>query len=90
MELQITGKNVKVTPTVRRYIERKVDKLSRHLPGIIESIVEVTEEKTRSVEHRFIAQITMDSQGTILRGEERGDELLAAIDKVVATMDRQI
>ena len=90
MELQITGKNVKVTPTVRRYIERKVDKLSRHLPSIIEAIVEVTEEKTRSVEHRFVAQITLDSQGTTLRGEERGDDLLAAIDKVVATMDRQI
>ena len=90
MELQLTGKNVKITPTVRRYVERKVDKLSRHLPDIIESIVEVTEEKTKSAAQRFVAQITLDSHGTILRGEERGDDLLVAIDKVVATMDRQI
>lgn len=90
MELQLTGKNVKITPTVRRYVERKVDKLSRHLPDIIESIVEVTEEKTKSAAQRFVAQIILDSHGTILRGEERGDDLLAAIDKVVATMDRQI
>ncbi len=90
MELQLTGKNVKITPTVRRYVERKVDKLSRHLPDIIESIVEVTEEKTKSATQRFVAQITLDSHGTILCGEERGDDLLAAIDKVVATMDRQI
>jgi len=90
MELQITGKNVKLVPTARRYIERKLGKLSRHLPNIVESKVEVAEEKTKSPEQRFVIQVTIDSNGTLLRGEERGENLFVAIDKVVAVLDRQI
>jgi len=90
MELQITGKNVKLIPAVRHYIERKLGKLSRHLPNIIESKVEVSEEKTKSPQQRFVVQVTIDSSGILLRGEERGENLFAAIDKVTAIMDRQI
>ena len=90
MQLQITGKNIKLVPVVRRYIERKLDKLNRHLPNIIESKVEVAEEKTKSSQQRFVVQVTIDSGGILLRGEDRGEDLFAAIDKVVAIMDRQI
>ncbi len=90
MELQITGKNMKLTPAVRHHIERKLGKLNRHLPGIIESKVEVSEEKTKSPRQRFVVQVTIDSSGTLLRGEERGEDLLTAIDKVAAIMTRQL
>jgi len=90
MEFQITGKNVKLVPAVRSYIERKIGKLNRHLPNIIEFKVEVTEERTKSAKQRFVAQVTIDSGSMLLRGEERGDDLFVAIDRVVAVMDRQI
>ncbi len=90
MELQITGKNVKLVPTARRYIERKLGKLSRHLPNLRESKVEIFEEKTKSPEQRFVIQVTINSNGTLLRGEGRGENLFVAVDKVVAVMDGQI
>ena len=90
MELQITGKNIKLVPTARQYIERKLGRLSRHLPNIRESKVEVFEENAKSPEQRFVIQVTIDSSGTLFRGEERGENLFAAIDKVAAIMDRQI
>ena len=90
MELQITGKNVQLAPEARHYIERKLGKLSRRLSNITESKVEVSEEKTRSPQQRFVAQVTIESSGTLLRGENKGENLLEAIDKVVATMERQI
>lgn len=90
MKLQITGKNMDLSPAVRRYIERKLGKLSRHLPNIIESKVEVCEEKTKSPQQRFVVQVTLDSSGTLLHGEERGEDLFTAIDKVAAIMNRQI
>lgn len=37
-----------------------------------------------------MVQVTIDSSGTILRGEERGQDLFTAIDKVAAVMNRQI
>ena len=90
MGLQVTGKNIELTPELRQYIERKFEKLSRHLPDITEAKVEIAEENTRARQQRFIAQVTVDSSGTILRGEERGEELFSAVDKVAAIMDRQI
>jgi len=90
MELQITGKNIEVSPAIRSYVELKLGKLSRHLPNIIESKVEIAEEKTKSPQQHFVVQVTVNSSGTLLRGEERGEDLFTAIDKVVAIMNRQI
>ena len=90
MELQITGKNVELAPAVRRYIERKLGKLGRYLPNIIESKVEISEEKTKSRQQHFVAQVTVHTSTNVLRGEERGEDLFTAIDKVAAVMERQI
>ena len=90
MELQITGKNIEVSPTVRGYIERKLSKINRHLPNILEAKVEITEEKTKSPQQHFVVQVTVNSKGTLLRTEHRAEDLFTAIDKVVATMNRQI
>jgi len=90
MELQITGQNIELSPAVRRRIERKVGKLNRHLPNITMSKVEIVEEKTKSPEQRYLAQMTLDSNGTLLRSEERAGDLFTAIDKMTAIMDRQI
>lgn len=90
MELQIAGKNMELSSAVRQYIERKLAKLNRHLPKIRESKVEIYEEKTRSPQQHFVVQATIDSNGTLLRSQERGENLFAAIDKMVEVMDRRI
>ncbi len=90
MELQVTGKNIDLTPELKSYIEKKLGKLNRHLSNLLEAKIEVAEQKTRSPKQRFIAQVTVNSSGTLLRGEERGEDLLTAIDKVSAIMKRRI
>ena len=90
MELKITGKNITLTPQVDNHIKRRFNKLIRHLPDTREIKAEITEEKTKSRRHRYIAQITLNSGGTILRGEERSSDILTAVDRVADVMDRQI
>lgn len=90
MDLQITGKNIELSPDARGYIERKLGKLNRHLPNILESKVEITGEKTKAPQQRYVVQVTVNSKGTLLRGEERAEDLYGAVDKVVDVMDRQI
>lgn len=90
MQLQISGKNTELTPEVRHYIERKLGKLSHYLPNIVETKVEVSEEKTKSPQQHFVVQVTADTKGTLLRSEERGVDLLTAIDKAAAVMNRRI
>ena len=90
MELQIAAQNMELSPAVRRYIEQKLGRLNRHLPNIIVARVEIIEEKTKSPQQRYVVQITLESSGTLLRGEGRGGDLFTAIDKVAEVMDRQI
>jgi len=90
MELQITGKNMEVTPALRRYIERKLSKLDHHLSHITTSRVDITEEKTRSPQQQFVVRITVAGRGTRLHSEERGADLFKAIDRARTTMTRQM
>lgn len=90
MELQITGTNIELTPILRRQVERKFRKLGRLSPRIVESRVEISEEKTKSPQQRFLVRVNVDSSGTILHGEERGEDLLTAVDKAAAIMTRQL
>jgi putative sigma-54 modulation protein len=91
MELKVTGKNIDLTADLNKYIQQKLGRLDRHLKKkIIEAKVEISEEKTRSPQQRFIAQVTINSNGTLLRAEERGDDLFKAIDKAAGVMERQV
>ncbi len=90
MDLKVTGKNIELSPELTGYIDKKLGKLSVHLANIKDAKVEIAGEKTRSPGQRFIVQVTVNSGGTILRGEERGEDLFSAIDKVAAIMKRRI
>jgi putative sigma-54 modulation protein len=81
---------MELTPTVRRYVERKLGKLNRHLPKITEFKVEITEEKTKSPQQHYVVKVTVAGSGTRFHGQERGGDLFEAIDKTTAMMTRQL
>lgn len=89
MEVQITGKNVEVSPPVREYLERKLSKVERLLPRVLEFKAELKQEHARSADDRFVAQVTVNIGGTLLRGETRAVNLFTAIDEVAEVMERQ-
>jgi putative sigma-54 modulation protein len=90
MEIQITGKNLELSPAIRTYINRKMEKINNHLSNILSFEAVAAEEQTRAPENRFILQVTINNNGTLLRGEEKGQDLYTATDKVVEVMNRQI
>jgi putative sigma-54 modulation protein len=90
MELSIFARNMEVTPRLREHVEMKVGRLDRYLPSIDEARVDLTVENTRRAAHRQIAQLTVRVPGTILRAEERNQDMFAAIDAVLDKMYRQI
>lgn len=90
MELVIKGKNMEVDKATQEYIQSKLNRLERHLPDITEVKVELAQEMTKSAENRFVAQVTITTHGTLLRGEERASNVYAAIDTVVDVLNRQI
>ena len=90
MNIVVRSRNVSISDRVEEYVEKKIGKLERYLPIIDEARMELSQEETRSAQHRMIAQLTVRSRGKILRAEERDQDLFAAIDLVAEKMQRQI
>jgi len=90
MDLVIKGKNLDIPENAKDYIEKKAEKFDRHLESISKAKVEVSEEATRSRENRYVVEVTVDADGTFLRGEERGPDIFSAVDAVASVMERQI
>lgn len=91
MDILIHSHNMEVSDRLRDYVEKKTTRLDRYLPSLTEVRVDIAEESTRSAEERHVAQITIrDERGTILRAEERSNDMFASIDAVVDKLYRQI
>ncbi len=90
VEMQVTGKHLEITQEILDYVQRRFEKLSRHLSNIQESKVEILREMTKSPQDRYAVQVTLNSRGTLLRGEVRAADLFEAIDNAAKVMDRQI
>jgi ribosome hibernation promoting factor len=90
MKLIVSGKNLEVSEGLKEYVERKIGKLDRYLPSLTEARVEFALEKTKSAAQREVVQVTLRTNGTILRGEERAPDFGAAVDIVVEKLEKQI
>lgn len=89
--VEVISKNMDVSERLQKYVDTKVAKLDRYLPGIEEARVDVTYEKAaRSAADRQIAQITVRGKGFILRAEERADDIFAALDTALDKIQRRI
>ena len=92
MDIDIQGHNLKVTEALSAYVHKKLDKLDRYLPNIMEVRVELGREHTKRGEDLSVAQITVrHKRGAILRAQETiGGEIEAALNLAVDKMYRQI
>ena len=91
VQVEIYGRNIEVTDRITDYITKKVSKLDRYLPGIEEARMDLAYVKSaRSAADRQVAQLTVRGKGFILRSEETGDDIFAAIDTSLERMQRRI
>lgn len=90
-KIVITVKNMELTDRIKEYVDKKTPRLERLLPDIESVKFDLSLAKNaRNRSDREIAQITITGKGFVLRTEERDVDLLAAIDKAVDKMHRQI
>jgi putative sigma-54 modulation protein len=90
MKLDVHGRNIEVTDWIREYVEKKVDRLDRFLPEVREARADLVYSDTRAAADRYTAQLTIWSNGQILRAEESTGDIFASIDAIVDKMYRQI
>jgi len=85
MLLNVRGENVKVTPAIRDYVEKKLARLERYFDQELDVRVncKVYADKQR-------IEVTIPATYMLLRAEEAHSDLYAAIDLVVDKLERQI
>ncbi|MEM7331467.1 MAG: ribosome-associated translation inhibitor RaiA [Chloroflexota bacterium] len=91
MNVSVNGRNIQMTDRIQQYVEKKTARLDRYMPNLREIKVDLSETNSKNVQERKIAQITaIDKRGTILRAEERSNDLFASVDLVVDKLYKQI
>lgn len=90
MELDIRGKKLQLSEAVEAYVSKKMGKLSHLLPSIAETNVEISKETARSLANRYVVQVTVKTNGTLIRAEERETDVYAAIDAADDVIRKQI
>lgn len=90
MQLLVHGRNVEITDWIREYVNKKVSKLERYLNQVTDARVELSHNPTRAADDRFTAQLTIWSNGDILRAEESTSDILVSVDATVDKMAQQI
>jgi putative sigma-54 modulation protein len=90
MRLQVKGKNVDVTPSIREYAERKLAKLGKQLAEQTQVEVELSEQRNPSIAASLVAEATVFTKGPTLRAREATPDMKASIDQLVDKLDRQV
>jgi putative sigma-54 modulation protein len=91
LEPTSTTNTLDMTDFLRDYVNKRVGKLDRYFPSIVDCRVELSVTNAKNAKHRQVAQVTIRSRGgTILRAEERSADMLSSVDAVTDKIYRQI
>ncbi len=85
MQLQLTGHHLEITPAIREYIEKKLQKI--HSLGDRITHIHITLEKEK-VEH--VVQANISLPGSQIHIESKSEDMYASIDRLIDKIMRQL
>jgi ribosome hibernation promoting factor len=90
MRLQVKGKNLDVSDSIRSYAEEKLRKLERQLADPTQIELELSVERNPSISANHVAEATIWTKGPTLRAREASADMRASIDQLVDKLERQV
>ncbi|MDQ3822118.1 MAG: ribosome-associated translation inhibitor RaiA [Actinomycetota bacterium] len=90
MRLQVKGKNVEVSESIRSYAERKLARLENKLAAPTQVELELAVERNASIAANHVAEATVWTKGPTLRAREASGDMKASIDQLVEKLERQV
>jgi putative sigma-54 modulation protein len=90
MQLNVKGKNLQVSESIRDYAERKLSKLDKQVHALTRVEIELAVEKNPSVAENQVAEATVWLKGHTLRAREATRDMKASIDELTEKLVRQI
>jgi putative sigma-54 modulation protein len=85
MYITVSGKNIEITSALKNVVEKKISKLEKYFKPQIEAQATLSVEKNRQ-----IIEVSIFFGGVVLRAEEVHDDMYAAVDLVVDSLEGQI
>ncbi|MBS1419703.1 MAG: ribosome-associated translation inhibitor RaiA [Firmicutes bacterium] len=85
MKFTFTEKRMESSGDLRAYAEKKIGKLDRFFKTEAEAVVTFSTERGR-----YLAEITIHSNGLFYRASELTSDMYASVDSGVAAIERQI
>ena len=85
MQLSVSGHHVEVTPPLRGYVEKKLERIVRHFDHVIDVHCVLTVEKLRQK-----AEATLHVRGGSIHADAIEEDMYAAIDALADKLDRQV
>ena len=90
MKLLIHGRNLELTPALREYTQSKLERAVQHFDDMVkEADVHLSVARNPSVPQQT-AEVTVFANGTVIRAQERSENLYASIDLVASKLSRQL
>jgi putative sigma-54 modulation protein len=90
MRLQVKGRNLEVSDSIRTYAEQKLRKLERQLHDLTLVELELAEERNPSIAANQVAEATIWTKGPVLRAREATGDMRASIDQLTEKLLRQV
>jgi putative sigma-54 modulation protein len=90
VRLQVKGKNLDVSDSIRSYAELKLGKLERQLNEQTRVELELHVERNPSISANQVAEATIFTKGPVLRAREASVDMKASIDQLTEKLLRQI
>jgi putative sigma-54 modulation protein len=89
VRLQVKGRNVTVSDSLKDYALEKLAKLEKHLNDAARLELELQVEKNPSIADNQVAEATIWTKGPVLRARESSHDMRASIDLLVEKLERQ-
>ncbi|HVM17758.1 MAG TPA: ribosome-associated translation inhibitor RaiA [Gaiellaceae bacterium] len=90
MRLQVKGKNLEVSESIRSYAEQKLAKLEPQLNDATQVELELAVERNPSIAANQVAEATIWTKGPVLRAREASTDMRASIDQLTEKLLRQV
>jgi ribosome hibernation promoting factor len=85
MQLNVTGHHVDVTPALRSYVEKKLERIMRHFDQLIDIHFVLTVEK---LQHK--AEATLRVRGETIHAVATEGDMYASIDALADRLERRV
>jgi putative sigma-54 modulation protein len=85
MHLNLSGHHVEITPPLRSYVERKLERVVRHFDHVIDVHCVLTVEKLTQT-----AEATLRMRGEAVHAIAEHQDMYAAIDALTDKLDRLV